>query len=79
MTKEQEITKLINDLVDQAFDSGYYQATMEKNGDVLSDQELKKYAAMNNTAIQEREFIRNRLFRYIFPEVYQEHEKQIGR
>ena len=50
---------LIRDLIDATFDTGYYQAIMEKSQ--LSDNQYTEYARLNRLAISRRENLRSRL------------------
>jgi len=52
---------IITNLVDATFDTGYYQATMEKLQSQLSDSDLTEYTRLNNEAIVRREDLRSQL------------------
>ena len=46
-----------------AFDTGYYQATLEKIGDQLSDEEVKEYDRLNSEEIARREDAHNAILK----------------
>ena len=52
---------IITDLIDATFDSGYYQAIMEKLQGQLSDGDRAGYTRLNNEAIARREELRSQL------------------
>ena len=60
MTKG-ELNDLLKELIDASFDSGYYQAVMEKQAATLSDMQLKEYAMLNRLAIARRVEMRGRI------------------
>ena len=60
MTKG-ELNELLGELMHACFDSGYYQATMEKCSSKLSDEDLKEYARLNREAIAIRIEVRGKI------------------
>ena len=52
---------VISNLIDATFDSGYYQATMEKLQGQLSDGDYAEYTRLNAKAIARREKLRSQL------------------
>ena len=48
---KQDIERELTELIDASFETGYYQAIMEKQKDILSKAEYSVYAELNRVQI----------------------------
>ncbi len=56
-----KVNDLIGTIISAAFDTGYYQATMEKMSAELSDEDKREYDRLNREAIGLRQTTRDEL------------------
>jgi len=61
--KDNKYQTLIKQIRDKAFETGYYQATLEKCK--LSPSDYKEYTDLNKAAIQQRNRLHGDLIRHI--------------
>jgi hypothetical protein len=66
MKTEGEINDLLKALIDESFDTGYYQATIEKCAARLDDNQLKAYAKLNQEAISKRNNLREEIMNRLY-------------